>query len=109
MPSRDVEINLIGNDRTGRATRSAANNLDQLARKVDKFNAKTVGGKNAKVNVDNASVANLQKTFAKAGDRAGTSFVSRFRGKLKTISEKIKVKVDVDRSQVSQLETIGRR
>ena len=109
MPSRDVEINLIGNDRTGRATRSAANNLDQLARKVDKFNAKTVGGKDAKVNVDNASVANLQKTFAKAGDRAGTSFVSRFRGKLKTISEKIKVKVDVDRSQVSQLETIGRR
>src|SRR5215216_368291 len=39
----DVEINLIGHDRTGNATRSAANNLDQLARKVDKFNAKTIG------------------------------------------------------------------
>jgi len=39
--SRDVELNLEGNDHTGRATRSAGNNLDRLRRKVTRFNTDT--------------------------------------------------------------------
>ena len=39
MASRDAELNLIGNDRTGAATRSAASNLDQLRNKLNRFNA----------------------------------------------------------------------
>jgi hypothetical protein len=53
---RDVEIDLIGRDHTGNATRSAGNNLDQLKRKLNRFNADA----------------------EKAGDSSGESFSRRF-------------------------------
>ena len=60
MASRDVELNLIGNDRTGAATRSAGSNLDQLGRKLDRFNA------------------TAKRSMGRAGIDAGQSFVAGF-------------------------------
>lgn len=45
--ARDVELDIIASDQTGRATRSAGNNFDRLKRKVDGVNgasAKASGG-----------------------------------------------------------------
>jgi len=39
MAKRDAELDLIGSDHTGHATRSAGKNYDQLERKLNKFNA----------------------------------------------------------------------
>jgi hypothetical protein len=36
--SRDIEIDIVGNDRTGRATRSAADNMNRLRRRIDDVN-----------------------------------------------------------------------
>ena len=60
MASRDVELNLIGNDRTGAATRSAGSNLDQLGRKLNRFNA------------------TARRSMGRAGIDAGQSFVAGF-------------------------------
>jgi len=60
MASRDVELNLIGNDRTGAATRSAGSNLDQLGRKLSRFNA------------------TAKRSMGRAGIDAGQSFVAGF-------------------------------
>ena len=83
MADRDVTINLVGRDLTGKATRSAANNLDQLARKIEKFNGGGTADIKAKSSVDNRAVASTKKAFATAGDQAGKSFVSRLQSRIR--------------------------
>src|ERR1044072_3413252 len=84
----DVHIDLIGRNRVGNAARGAARDLDKLAAKIDKFNAKRIDAKKAKVKTDvdlkgaDSAAAKLQKTLTSAGDRAGTGFRTRFRKKL---------------------------
>jgi len=86
MPGRDVEIRLIGRDDTGRATRSAGNNLDQLARKIDKFNSKAITG--GKTKIDNSTiVADTKRTFGRAGERGAAEFNRRFRAKMSGFSK----------------------
>jgi len=86
MPSRDVEINLIAHDRTGRATRSAARNLDQLARKTEKIKTQTI---KTKVNVGTANTKKveqeakrlnnrLKRIFHKGGFNAASAFGQGF-------------------------------
>ena len=57
---RDVELNLEGNDHTGRATRSAATNLDRLRQKVTRFNTDT------------------KKSMMKSGTDSATAFFQSF-------------------------------
>lgn len=74
---RDVELNLIGKDRTGQATRSAGNNFDQLERKLDSFNA-SVSKK-------------MDKSFGDAGVTASTSFKRKFFSAAKSFGATAKV------------------
>jgi hypothetical protein len=58
--SRDVELNLEGNDHTDKATRSAGNNLDRLRRKMGRFNSDT------------------KKSMLKSGSDSATAFFHSF-------------------------------
>jgi predicted phage tail protein len=67
----DVHIDLIGRNRVGNAARGAANDLDKLAAKLDKFN--------------------------------------RLASKLESKTAEVKIKADIDRSEIGRFRTFGRR
>lgn len=79
---RDVELDIIGHDHTGHATRSAGNNFDRLERKMRRFNTKagldsassfTAGFLNtiSLGRLGSGTALKLAPEMAKAGSRLG--------------------------------------
>jgi hypothetical protein len=70
IPSRDVEINLVGNNRLSSSTRAAANDLEKLARKIDSLEKKLANIQGGKIkidsNVDSGQAQNLGRRFGNA-------------------------------------------
>jgi hypothetical protein len=80
VPSRDVEINLVGNNRLSSSTRAAANDLERLARKIDSLEKKlaNIQGGKIKINsdVDSGQAEGMGRRFGNAFSRAMGNAIS---------------------------------
>ena len=75
MADRNVEINLIGRNRLSASTRAAANDLEKLARKVDRLEKKLAGVQREKIkirtDVDTSQLGRLRRRFRALGGEFG--------------------------------------